>query len=295
MTLKHLRVFVAVCEQGGITRAAEALHMVQPAVSTTISELEKYYQAALFDRIHQRLVLTELGRELLVKAKNILSEFENFEETATLGGRTPRLRIGSSLTLGKTVLPRFLELVRDRLPQLELTLIVERTAVIEEKLECGELDLAMIEGELRSAHLKKVPFGEDRLLAVCSPEYPVSAEMMPTELIRHPLLLREKGSASRALLDKALLEARLSVTPYAESISNEALVALAKGGHGIAVLPEGIVNEALLRQELRSLTVVGWSLSRTHYIVMRNNKRLNAQCQQAIDLLKQEAVFENSY
>lgn len=104
MTLRHLKIFVAVCECGGITKAAEALYMAQPAVSTTIAELEKYYKASLFDRINQRLVITELGKELLVKAESILAQFEDFEETAMLGGQNPKLRIGSSLTLGKTIL-----------------------------------------------------------------------------------------------------------------------------------------------------------------------------------------------
>ena len=71
MTLRHLKIFVAVCEEGGITRAAQALHLAQPAVSTTVAELEKYYGVALFDRIHQRLVLTKTGEELLPKAKKI--------------------------------------------------------------------------------------------------------------------------------------------------------------------------------------------------------------------------------
>ena len=69
MTIRHLKTFVAVCEYGGITKAAEALHVAQPAVSQTIAEIEKYYGIILFDRINQRLVITELGKELLLKAK----------------------------------------------------------------------------------------------------------------------------------------------------------------------------------------------------------------------------------
>ena len=64
MTLRHLKIFVAICEHGGVTKAAEALHIAQPAVSTTLSELEKYYNVILFDRINQRLVITEMGKRL---------------------------------------------------------------------------------------------------------------------------------------------------------------------------------------------------------------------------------------
>ena len=72
MTLRHLKIFVEVCEKGGVTRAAESLHIVQPVVSTAVSELEKYYGVRLFDRINRRLVLTGEGKLLLLKAKMLL-------------------------------------------------------------------------------------------------------------------------------------------------------------------------------------------------------------------------------
>ena len=87
MTIRHLKIFICVCECGGITKAAEAMHMAQPTVSTTISELEKYYNVLLFDRINQRLVLTPTGKELLVKAKNVLAGFDDFETAANFGGQ----------------------------------------------------------------------------------------------------------------------------------------------------------------------------------------------------------------
>lgn len=285
MTLRHLKVFVAVCENGGITRAAEALHMVQPAVSTTVSELERYYKAALFDRINQRLVLTELGGELLLKAQSILAQFEDFEETATLGGQNPRIRIGSSLTLGKTVLPTWIAEIKEKLPRLAPTCVIDKTAVIEARLERGELDLGIVEGDIHSEHLKKRPLGEDRLMAVCAPDFPAPMEMPLSELASYPLLLREKGSASRDLLDKTLSEKRLSVSPFAESVSNEALISFAEVGHGIAVLPEGIVNPGISRGGLRAIAITDGAMTRTHYLLVHKNKRFNPLCQAALDLL----------
>lgn len=287
MTLRHLKVFIAVCENGSVTKAADALHMVQPAVSTTIAELEKYYKASLFDRINQRLVITELGKELLVKAKSILAQFEDFEETAMLGGQNPKLRIGSSLTLGKTILPSFLTRIKEKLPQLEPTFIIDKTAVIEAKLECGELDFGIVEGDIHSEHLKKLPLGEDRLIAVCSPDYSAPSKISLGEAIRYPFLLRERGSASRDLFDGVLAEKHFSASPFVESVSNEALIALAAAGHGIAVLPEGIVGEAISQGILKSLTIADASMTRTHYLLIHKNKRFNTLCQAAFDLLIQ--------
>ena len=116
MTLRHLKIFVAICEHGGVTKAAETLHIAQPAVSTTLSELEKYYNVILFDRINQRLVITEMGKRLLVKAKEVIAGFEDFEELAIEGGSNPKIRIGCSLTLGKTFLPKYINALKEQIP-----------------------------------------------------------------------------------------------------------------------------------------------------------------------------------
>lgn len=174
MTLRHLKIFVAVCEHGGITKAADALYMAQPAVSTTIAELEKYYKVVLFDRINQRLVITDMGKELYLKAKDILSSFEDFEAFANEGGNNPNVRIGCSLTLGKTVLPKFIEKLKNEIPVISPTVIINRTAMIEDALERGELDFGFVEGEITSPHLKAVTFGGDRIVAVCASDYDIA-------------------------------------------------------------------------------------------------------------------------
>ena len=82
MTVRHLKTFIAVCEAGGITKAASALYVAQPAVSQTIAEIEKYYNVILFDRIGNRLVLTDSGKRLLAKAKETVASFDDFEQLA---------------------------------------------------------------------------------------------------------------------------------------------------------------------------------------------------------------------
>lgn len=285
MTLRHLKVFVAVCEHGGVTKAANALHMVQPAVSTTISELEKYYKVSLFYRINQRLVLTELGKELLIKARNILAEFDDFEETALLGGQNPRLRIGSSLTSDKNVLPQFLEQIKEKLPQLEPSFIIDKTSVIEEKLELGELDFAIIEGDIHSEHFIKTPLGNEQLIAVCSSDYDAPEQMTIGELVAHPLLLQEVGSASRDLLDSILTENHLSARLFVESISNGVLISFAESGHGIAILPSDIAKDPIDNGELQKIEITDATFSKTYYIIMHKNKRLNPLCKSAVELL----------
>ena len=153
--------------------------------------------------------------------------------------------------------------------------------------KCGELDFGIVEGDIHSEHLKKRPLGEDRLIAVCSPDYSAPSKISLGEAIRYPLLLRECGSASRDLFDGVLAQKHFAVRPFVESVSNEALIAFAAAGHGIAVLPEGIVGEAISQGILKSLTIADASMTRTHYLLVHKNKRFNTLCQEAFDLLIQ--------
>ncbi len=276
MTIKHLKIFVAVCEYGGITKAANALHLAQPSVSTAIAELERHYNLALFDRINQRLVLTELGGLLLYKAQSVLSQFNDFEEAATQSVQHPSIRIGSSLTLGKTVLPSFFTQLKELFPQISPTFVIKKTAMIEEMLEKGTIDIGIVEGDIRSAHLIKKPFGYDSLTIACAPDFPVPEKLSVSRLITYPLLVREVGSASRDLFDAFLAKKHLTMEPFTESVSNDALVAFAKAGHGITILPEGIVQDAVSNKRLRTLSVDDADLKRVHYIAIHKNKPANS-------------------
>jgi len=286
MTIRHLRVFVAVCEHGGITRAAEALHTAQPSVSYTISEMEKHYKIALFERINQRLILTDIGKELLIKAKEILAGFDSFEELVANGVHTVTLRIGSSLTLGKTVLPDFLTKLRATFPNVSPIVSVNKTAAIEKELELGNLDFGMVEGNVSSPHLRTIPFGGDSIVAVCANSYPVSDSLPLEELIKHPLLLREPGSASRNLFDQALSSNHLYVNPIMESVSNECIIASVENGLGISVLPESLVMQSIKSGRLKTLTVKDTDFRRNHALVIHKNKKLSPLQSEAISLCK---------
>lgn len=286
MTLRHLKIFVAVCECGGITKAAEALYMAQPAVSTTIAELERNYKVSLFDRINQRLVITDMGKELYLKAKEILSSFEEFEAFANEGGSNPIVRIGSSLTLGKTILPRYIKKLKECIPSVKPVVIINKTSVIEQELESGGLDFGFVEGEISSTHLTATTFGSDRIVAICHSDYIISNSVTLSTLVEHPLLLREKGSASRDLFEHVVSLAHLSAKPMIESISNQCLISAAEENLGIAILPEGLVSELLSLGRLKQISITDADFSRTHYLLIHKNKRLNPIQKQAYEIVR---------
>ena len=286
MTIRHLKIFVSVCEHNSVTKAAEALYIAQPTVSQTIAELERQYNVELFERINKRLVLTEIGKELLVKAKEILSGFEDFESLAVSHGRTPRVRVGSALTLGQTVIPQFMKAVTEAGLNVQPQIVIKPSAAIQKELESGNLDFAILDGEITSPFLSAQPFKEENLVVVARHDFPVPNRLRLKEFIRYPLLLRESGNLARDYLEKLVHDHNLHVRPTIDSVNNQVLITATRSGLGIALLPDSVVRKYIRRNELKEIAVEHLDAIRTNYIVIHKNKKLNPVQQQAFDLLK---------
>ena len=127
MTIRHLKVFVCVCKHGSMTKAADELFIAQPAVSNTIAEIEKNYNVKLFERINRRLFLTDEGKNLLIKAQEVISAFDEFEEQALNSSKKPLLKIGSSLTIGKQKMPRLLRALKENFLDIDFQVSINQT------------------------------------------------------------------------------------------------------------------------------------------------------------------------
>lgn len=286
MTLRHLKIFIAVCEQGSTTKAAKTLYMAQPSVSTSIAEMEEYYKVTLFDRINQRLVLTDIGRELLVKAKEIIAGFEEFESLATFHGQTPVVKIGASLTLGQTLIPRFINLLEKANYNLQPQIFIRPSTAIETELEQGNLDFAVIGGDVLSPYLTATPLSNDRFVAVSHVDYDIPSSLTLEELVKYPLLLREKGSSSRDFIEKITIHRGLKIHTKMDSSNNQALIAAVYSSLGVAFLPESYAGGHIARGKFKEIKIKDISANRTNYLVVHKNKKLNQLQQQAFDLIK---------
>ena len=292
MTIRHLKTFCAVCEEGGITRAAEKLCVAQPSVSQTIGELERYYGVSLFDRVGRRLVLTPEGERLRVKAQEAIASFSEFEEAARDTKARHIIRIGSSVTAGQMVLPRLIAAIETTLDRAECRAIADSAAAVEQLVEEGSLDFALVEGSVSRALAAEAVFF-DRLLAVCSAGMKIKNTLSPAELVSLPLLLRRRGSASRDLLDERLSALGLKAQPKLSSSSNSVLLAAAREGLGVAVLPEALVAAELAAGRLKEVRIQGLELSRRWFAVRRQDKKFTPVQQQAFELLFSLPFGEN--
>ena len=120
MTIRHLKIFLAVAESGKMSLAAEQLFITQPSVSQAIRELEEHYQTLLFERLSKKLYITEDGKKLYVTAKQLVTQFESLEESMQKENRREKLRIGGTITLGSGILSRVVRDLRAEQPDLDI-------------------------------------------------------------------------------------------------------------------------------------------------------------------------------
>lgn len=283
MTVRHLKVFVCVCKHSSITKAAEELFVAQPAISNTISEIEKHYNIILFNRINQRLHITEEGKLLLLKAREVLSAFEEFELQAQSVSVKPLLKIGSSITIGKQQMPNLIKTLKENYSDINIQISVNQTAVIEEKITDGSLDFAFIQGKPSNSNIKSKLVAKNRLVAVCGTDFEIPQSVTLKELCKYDLLLREDGSVSREFLSQTLGLHGISVTPIMESVSNQALISAARENLGVSILPEALVSNRIKRGQLRTIEITDCEFSRNAYIIFHKNKSFAGVKRQVFD------------
>lgn len=287
MTLRHMQVFVAVCEQSSITRAAEKLYMAQPAVSRSVGELERYYGVRLFDRISGRLHITEQGRLLLNYARHIVALFDEMEKSIRDADTLGKMSIGASMTVGTVYMPHLVERFQEKNPEFGVSVRVDSSDIIERMVEKNELDFAVVEGPVHSPDLLHRTVITDRLVAVCSPLNPIAGEpsVSVERFVTEKFLLREKDSGTRQLFDSALAALGFSVSPAWESAATEALIMAVTHNLGVSVLAYAVVSHYLDAGMLAEITVTGLELTRSIRLIYHKNKYLSRAMQQFIALL----------
>lgn len=208
MTLEQLRIFLAVAEREHVTRAAEALHMTQSAVSGAIHALEERHAINLFHRVGRGIQLTDEGRIFLAEAKAILGLVRNAENTlADLSGvRRGSLTIFASQTTASYWLPPYLVEFHKRYPEIDLRLEVGNTAQCARAVIEGAADIGFIEGVIDEPALRTAEIAKDRLMVVVGPEHEWTRNPPagPGQLVEAEWALREAGSGTRSSFEEAL-------------------------------------------------------------------------------------------
>lgn len=289
MTIRHMIIFRIVCENGyNSTKAAEVLHMTQPAVSLAIKELEQYYGVHLFDRIGRRLQITDAGQHFLQYAIHISDLFSDMETGLRDWDSKGVLRIGASITIGSQFLPSYVKAFSELCPGLDVRVIVEQSERLEQKILANELDCALIEGIAHDPNIVSEAYMEDHLSVICGTDkgWAQGQVISIEDFQRQRFLLREKGSGTREVFDRVITQAGIHVTPVWEAMSTTALVNAVINGLGIAVLPHRMILPALRQGLICTVKVDGLSFSRNFHIIHHKDKSLTASAKKFIALCK---------
>lgn len=291
MTIRHIRIFLAVCKCGyNTTRAAEAMHMTQPAVSLALREMEAHYDAVLFDRIGRRLRITEAGERLQDYALRIEALLDDMEKDLRGREGSGRLRVGASITIGSQFLPGYVKAFSETNPGVEIRAVVGPSSLLEEKLMDNSLDFALMEGVPRAPVLRTEDYMEDSLAVICPADgrFRQGQRLSQAEFRAQPFLLRERGSGTRLEFERVTEGAGFTVDPIWEATSTAALVNAAAAGLGVAVLPRRMVEEALAQKRVVSVEVEGLEFRRSFRIVYHKDKFLTPAARSFIELCRRD-------
>lgn len=288
MTLRHLKIFVTVCELGTVTAAGEKLYIAQPSVSLAISELEAYYGVKLFDRISKRLYITETGRQFLHYATHVVALFDEMEQGIKDWDSIGTLRIGASITIGNYLMPKYVKAFEATHSKIKVQVIIDNSEKIEDYILNNKIDLGLIEGHVHSSYIQKEDFMKDRLVLICSRNHPFSSqkEIEVEDLKDEAFILREKGSAGREIFEGMMEASGIKVIPSWESVSTQAIVRAVSENLGISILPYLLVKDHLERHELISCDIAGYPLQRTFTLIYHKHKYLTQGTKDFIELCK---------
>ena len=250
MTLRHLAIFIKVCEENGITAAAKKLHMTQPSVSQVIQELEAHYQTLLFERLGRRIFITEAGRRLLRYSRNLINLNAQTEQAMRAFNEVYHLRIGASITIGSNFLIDLIQHISHNGSGKEIFSEIHNTSELEEMLLNDSLDLALVEGEIHSEYLITKPFMNDELVFIIGQNHPLAdKEITLEDLTKLRFFVRETGSGTRELFEQVMHRHNIYYQTAGIYNSMEAIKKAVISGLGVSV----ISTEAIKDEDRKSV------------------------------------------
>lgn len=290
-TLRQLKVFEAVARLASYSRAAEELHLTQPAVSTQIRKLEGHAGLPLFEQLGKKIFLTAAGQELLHHSRVIIRQFEEAEAAMThfKGVSGGRLNV-AVISAGDYFLPSLLVEFARRHEGVEINLSVHNRGDLLTQLGDNLTDLAVMVRPPDDADTVAEPFAPHPYLIVAPRDHPLVHEraIALSRLVREPFIVREPGSDTRHSMADAFGRHHAHVNVALEVKSTETIKQAVIAGMGVAFLSGHTVSRELRDGSLVALDVQGLPVMLHWYLVQRRQKRLPPVAQAFREFLLRE-------
>ncbi len=262
MADRRLQVFQTVARLLSFTKAAEELHMTQPAVTFQVRQLEEQFNTRLFDRTHNRISLTEAGKRVHECAERIFelyAEMDNSVRELT-GDISGVLILGASTTIAEYMLPALLGDFKAKYPDITIRLKVANTDGIVSQVESNAIDLGVVEAPVNNKNLVVEECRTDHLVLIVPPAHELAKEdVVPIKRVaEYPFICREEGSGTREVMIESMQHAGVSTADLniaMELGSLEAIKGAVEAGMGVSIL-----SNATIQKELKLGTLVAVQL-----------------------------------
>ena len=293
LTLRQLQCFSAVARNRSFTRAAEELHLTQPAVSMQVRQLEQQAGLPLTEQFGKQLHLTEAGEEVYRYARSILGEVEEMGSVLDRlkGFAGGRLRI-AAISSANYFAPKLLGTFHERFPDVGVSMNVTNQKAVLDLLLDNEVDMAIMGQPPKDSQVEAIPFMENPLIIVAPPGHRLASRkrIQLKELEKEVSLVREAGSGTRGAMERFFRDNKLKLTTGMGMGSLSSIKQGVQAGLGVGLLPRDAVLVELQLELLVELRVRGLPIRRHWYVVLHKGKRLSLAAEEFKSLLVDEAV-----
>ena len=289
-TLTQLQVFLKITQTHSVTKAAEELHLTQPAVSIQLKNFQNQFDIPLTEVVGRKIYITDFGKEIAESVENILNQVNTikYKTQAYRGQLTGRLKI-SVVSTGKYVMPYFLSAFIKQHPGIELLMDVTNKAQVVKSLEKNEVDFSLVSILPATLSVEKLDLLQNKLYLIGNTEQKFSKSLYTKEIFKElPIIYREKGSGTRQTMEHFIERNRIPVVKKMELTSNEAVKQAVLSGLGFSIMPLiGIKNE-LHNGELQIIPVKGLPIKTVWQLIWLKSKKHSPVAQSFLSYMKKE-------
>src|SRR5215211_6216004 len=291
MEIRQLKAFMAIADARTFTAAAQRIHYTQAALSMQIKQLEREVGVPLFTRMPRRVVLTEAGERLMVRAQHILREHDAaLAELAELAGaKHGRLRVGSASGMVSTdSLPAILKKLRKLHTHAEVSVTSGTSEELVKKILAGEIDAAFVSLPVQARNVETELLSRDQLVAIASPRHALASQKVVSAfaLAGEKLILGERGGNTRRLIDEFFAEAGLKPTVAMELSRQAAIRNMVAADMGVGIVPLSVVRDEVERGRLVRWWIEGARINWEMGLVRLSGGYISPVCQTFLDLCR---------
>ncbi|GIZ08524.1 LysR family transcriptional regulator [Flavobacterium sp. UMI-01] len=289
-TLNQLQIFLKIVQTKSVTKAADELHLTQPAVSIQLRNFQDQFEIPLTEVIGRKIYITDFGHEIAEAAENIINQVQaiDYKTMAYKGHLAGKLKL-SIVSTGKYVMPYFLADFMKKHSGIELQMDVTNKSKVIDSLKNNDVDFALVSIIPTNLEIEQLDLLQNKLYLVGNTETSYNGEKNIKKIFENlPLIFREEGSGTRQTMEKFIARHDISVLKKMELTSNEAVKQALIAGLGYSIMPLiGIKNE-LYRKELQIIPVKGLPIKTNWSLIWLKGKKHSLISNALLDYIKLE-------